>query len=119
MLNWLDRAEEESLHLSVLTLGEIRQGIVGLPHGKRRARLEAWLETGLRGRFEGRIIPVTDAVADRWGRLMAQSRSKGRPAPFLDTLLAATAIEHHLAVVTRNARDFARLDVPVVNPWEA
>ena len=115
----MEAADESLLHLSVLTLGEIRKGLAALPHGRRRTRLEAWLEVDLRGRFSGRILPVDAAVADRWGLLAAQARRSGATLPIVDGLLAATALHHNLTLVSRNVSDFAAAHVPVLNPWEA
>ena len=119
VLEWMEAAEETLLHLSVLTLGEIRKGLAAIPQGKRRTRLEAWLEVDLRSRFSGRILPVDAAVADRWGLLAAQARRKGATLPIIDGLLAATALHHNLTMVSRNVCDFAAAQVPVLNPWEA
>lgn len=116
---WSDAAGEELLHLSVLTLGEIRQGIAVLPQSRRRTSLETWLDVELRDRFTGRILPVDWPVADRWGKLLARANLAGRPVQIVDSLLAATAIEHGLTIVTRNTRDFERMEVDVLNPWEA
>ena len=69
VLAWLDAADERTLYLSALTLGEIRKGIMTLAEGKRRAQLDLWLEIDLRNRFARLILPVDDAVADRWGIL--------------------------------------------------
>jgi predicted nucleic acid-binding protein len=119
VLEWMEVADESLLYLSVLTLGEIRKGLAALPQGRRRARLEAWLEVDLRGRFSGRILPVDAAVADRWGLLAAQARRNGAPLPIIDGLLAATALHHNLTLVSRNVCDFAAAQVSVLNPWEA
>jgi predicted nucleic acid-binding protein len=119
VLEWMEAAEETLLHLSVLTLGEIRKGLAALPQGRRRTRLEAWLEVDLRGRFSGRILPVDAAVADRWGLLAAQARRSGATLPVIDGLLAATALHHNLTMVSRNVSDFSATQVPVLNPWEA
>ena len=70
VLRWIAATDENLLFLSVLALGEIRKGIAGLRAGPRRMKLESWLETGLRSRFSGRILP-NEAVADRWGTLTA------------------------------------------------
>ena len=118
MLKWMEAADESLLYLSVLTLGEIRKGLAALPQGRRRTRLEVWLEGDLRGRFSGRILPVDAAVADRWGLLAAQARRTGATLPIVDGLLAATALHHNLTMVSRNVRDFAVARVPVLNPWE-
>lgn len=119
VLAWLDAADERTLYLSVLTLGEIRKGIVTLAEGKRRAQLEAWLEIDLRRRFAGRILPVGDAVADRWGMLAADVKRQGRSVPTVDAMIAATAIHHNLTVVSRNVDDFKNAEVSLFNPWQA
>ncbi len=117
VLEWMESADESLLHLSVLTLGEIRKGLAALPQGRRRTRLETWLEVDLRGRFAGRILPVDAAVADRWGVLAGQARRKGAPLAIVDGLLAATALHYNLTMVSRNVRDFAAARAPVFNPW--
>jgi predicted nucleic acid-binding protein len=119
VLEWIDATDETILHLSVLTLGEIRKGVAGLAQGKRRTRLETWLEVELGSRFSGRILAIEAAIADRWGLLAAAAKRKGTTVSIIDGLLAATALHHNLTVVSRNARDFADTQVPVLNPWEA
>jgi predicted nucleic acid-binding protein len=118
VMAWIEAAEESLLYLSVLTLGEIRKGLAALPQGKRRSRLETWLEVELRARFSGRILPIDAAVADRWGLLAANAKRKCKPLSSIDGLLSATAIHHNLTIVSRNISDFAHAQVPVVNPWE-
>jgi predicted nucleic acid-binding protein len=118
VMAWIEAAEETLLYLSVLTLGEIRKGLAALPQGKRRSRLETWLEVELRARFSGRILPIDAAVADRWGLLAANAKSKGQPLSAIDGLLAATAIHHNLTIVSRNISYFTSTQVPVVNPWD-
>lgn len=112
--DWFSRRPATTLYLSVLTLGEIRKGIDGVADVTRRQGLLDWLETDLPTFFTGRILAVDAAVADRWGRLVAAT---GRPLPAIDSLLAATALEHDLVLVTRNVQDFAGLPVPIFNPW--
>jgi predicted nucleic acid-binding protein len=119
VLAWLQSADEQLLYLSVLTIGEIRRGIALLPQSQRRARLETWLEAELLSRFFDRILPVTRAIADRWGLLDATLRTRGRLLPVVDGLLAATAMQHNLTVVSRNVGDFTGTQVPILNPWEA
>lgn len=117
VLKWMESVDERRLYLSVLTLGEIRKGVTALPPGKRRTRLEDWLEVDLNARFSSRILPIDLAVADRWGVLAAQAQARGMPLPVIDGLLAATALHYSLTVVSRNAGDFAAAHVPVLNPW--
>jgi predicted nucleic acid-binding protein len=117
VLQWIEAVDESVLYLSVLTLGEIRKGVAGLPLSKRRTRLETWLEVDLQARFSGRILPIDARVANRWGLLAAQARGRGVALPVIDGLLAATAVHYDLTVVSRNASNFASAQVPVVNPW--
>ena len=119
VMEWMDAADETMLYLSVLTVGEIRKGLAGLPQGKRRTRLETWLEVELQARFAGRIVPIDAAITDRWGLLAAEAKRKGKGLSIIDGLLAATALHRNLTVVSRNSRDFANTQVPVLNPWEA
>jgi predicted nucleic acid-binding protein len=117
VVRWIDETDESILFLSALTLGEIRNGIERLRPGKRRGRLESWLRVDLRSRFEGRILPVDDAVVERWGAMSAIATASGRPVPVIDGLLAATALHHDLMLVTRNVQDVAGTAVPALNPW--
>ena len=116
VVGWFDDIPDEALHLSVLSLGEIRRGVERLADGARKERLRLWLENDLPAWFGNRLLNVDAEVAERWGRLLA---AVGRPLPAVDSLLAATALHHELRLVTRNARDFADLPgLDVVNPWE-
>lgn len=114
---WLQQRPRQSFYLSVLTLGEIRKGIArlnGPQDASRRTVLIDWLEQELPTYFLGRMLPIDAPVADRWGRLQSDA---GRPLPAIDGLLAATALQHHLTLVTRNVRDFAGLCPDIVDPW--
>jgi predicted nucleic acid-binding protein len=102
---------------AVLTFGKIREGVAMLPQGKRRSGLEEWLEVEIQARFSGRILPIDEPVADRWGLLAANARAKGKALSIIDGLLAATAIHHNLTIVSHNVNDFRSTQVPVVNPW--
>jgi toxin FitB len=111
VMDWMMVADESLLFLSALTLGEIRKGAAILP--------QSWLELDLQVRFSGRILAIDNAVADRWGWLTAEAERKGRPLAAVDGLLAATALEHNLTIVSRNTSDFAHTHVPILNPWES
>jgi predicted nucleic acid-binding protein len=111
---WFRDVPDEALHLSVLTLGEIRKGIERLGTGPRREKLRVWLERELPDWFEDRVLAVDAAVADRWGRLLFEV---GRPVPAVGSLLAATALHHELRFVTRNKADFDYPGLEVVDPW--
>lgn len=112
---WVQTIPDTALHLSVLSLGEIRRGVEGVTDAARRERLRVWLEQDLPEWFEDRLLPVDAAVADRWGRLVAEA---GRPLPAVDSLLAATALQHGLRLVTRNANDFRFVGLEVIDPWQ-
>lgn len=115
---WLEAADPDSLYASVLTFGEIRRGIEKLQSGKRRSLLEIWFARDLHEWFEKRLLPVNEAIANRWGILAAAAQRKGTPLAIIDGLLAATALEHGLTIVTRNHNDFIIAGADVLNPWE-
>lgn len=116
--SWLESIDENRLYLSVLTLGEIRKEISVLPESKRRAQLESWLDLDLEARFSGRILVVDEAIAKLWGTLAGRAQKRGAPLAVIDGLLAATAIQHNLKLVTRNVDDFVDSGVATFNPWK-
>ena len=118
LIAWMEAADEDRIFLSAISLAELTYGVERLPSGKRRKRLEEWLHHELRLRFEGRILPVNEKVAQVWGRTVARSEAAGRPMSVMDAFLAATAEVHNLTLVTRNVEDFSLLKA-VVNPWAA
>ena len=118
VVRWIDEIDENILFLSVLTLGDVRNGIEGLTPGRRRGRMDSWLAVDLRLRFQGRILTVNEAIADRWGALSATAARKGRPVPVIDDWLAATALHHDLLLVTRNDSDLSGTGVATFNPWQ-
>lgn len=117
VVNWVRSQDNAGYYLSVVSAGELRKGISLLPQSKRRTQLEQWFEQYLLPLFEDRILPVSQSVADRWGVLSAECQRRGTPLNMADGLIAATALEHDLIVVTRNVSDFAGLGVGVLNPW--
>jgi hypothetical protein len=114
---WINSRDESDLYLSVLTVGELRKGVLRLAEGRRRSGLVRWLENDVKRRFAGRLLPVDLEVGELWGHLTGQLAARGRTLPVIDSLLAATALHHHLIVVTRNVEDFAAAGVRVENPW--
>ena len=110
---WLEETAEEELFLSVLVLGEIRQGIerIRLRDPAQARALEKWL-VRIAAEFADRLLPVDERVADQWGRLGLR-----QPVPMLDAFLAATALVHGLAVVSRDEEGFRHTGVPVINPF--
>ena len=115
VLAWFGNTPDDALHLSVLSLGEIRKGVEKLEPSPRREALRVWLEQELTDWFDDRILPVDRGVAERWGTLLAHA---GRPVPTIDSLLAATALYHGLRLATRNVTDFLFTGLEVVNPWD-
>ena len=118
LTEWVESAVEDLLYLSVLTMGEIRKGIVTMEQGRRRIALQSWLETDLKPRFSGRVLPIDEATADRWGAITEEAAAQGITVPVVDGLLAATALQHNLTLVTRNTKNFTGTNVAAFNPWD-
>jgi predicted nucleic acid-binding protein len=115
---FLKNAGRENVFLSVMTIGEICKGIDLLPASQKRSGLESWLDIDVRSWFAGRILPVTESIAERWGHLAAATKQRGIAIAVVDGVIAATALEHGLTMVTRNVRDFAGVGVVLLNPWD-
>lgn len=118
VLSWLERQSLSSTHLSVLSLGELEEGITLLGNTERARDLRTWLGS-LRSAYAGRILSVDQAVASTWGQIRAHAKQQGKSAPAIDALIAATAINHDLTLVTRNIKDMAALPVTTLNPFES
>lgn len=114
LIEWFDAQPAGSLFLSIVTVGEIRQGIEQLRRrdSRQASLLDRWLN-GLTQFYEDRLLLVDGSVIDEWGRMRAR-----RSVPVMDALIAATARVHGLTLVTRNVRDFAGLGVTLLNPFE-
>lgn len=112
---WFASVPSAAMYLSVLSLGEIRQGIDRLrPRDPRQAEsLDGWLDS-LRNWYADRLLAVTAEIAEEWGRL-----NVNRTYPVIDGLMAATAMVHHLVVVTRNEKDYDTSRVRVLNPFSS
>ncbi len=114
ILKWFDVIPSNALYLSVLSLGEIRKGVEKVKLVNRKEELRHWLEHELTEWFRDRLLPIDQAVADKWGWLQSQL---SRTMPAIDSLLAATALHYDLCIVTRNVQDFDCPFLEVINPW--
>lgn len=114
--NWFREQADESLFLSVLTLGEIHKGIALLPEGQKKQQLLAWQE-GTETNFAPRVFSVDREVARLWGERSAALGALGKIVPTVDLLIACTAIHHRMTVITRNERHFVEAGARVLNPW--
>jgi predicted nucleic acid-binding protein len=113
---WLSRQDPLEVHISVVTLAEIEEGIARLPPSRRRAQLEPWRDALLASIGE-RLVAVDEPVASAWGALRARLAAERRSIAPLDGFVAATAEVHGMTVVTRNTRHFQAWGGPVFNPW--
>lgn len=114
VVEWL-RSHERELAVDPVILGELRFGILLLPRGRRRTRLERWFAEGV-ARLH--CLPWNAATGLRWAELLAELRRRGRAMPIKDSLIAATALAHGLTLVTRNRRDFEASGAPLIDPFE-
>jgi predicted nucleic acid-binding protein len=106
----------DDIFLSVVTIGELRKGIDQLRAGSKKSGLETWLQQ-LVSATSGRLLPIDLETASLSGELAAKAAKAGRPVPAIDCLIAATAIQHGLHLMTRNVADFEPTGVLLVNPW--
>ena len=113
VIAWLD-ANESNLIVDSIIIGELRIGILALPRGRKRDRLEQWYETVIE---TIECLPWDAMVSRRWAALVVELRRKGETVPLLDGMIAATALQHELTVVTRNTRDFEKTGVKTLNPF--
>lgn len=114
VVEWLI-ANEGDFVVDSIILGELLVGILMLPAGRKRVRLEQWLEALVQTID---CVPWDAAVSRRWARLVVDLRKRGNKLPLLDGMIAATALERGLTVVTRNTRDFRKARVRMVNPFD-
>lgn len=110
-MHWLSQLPETDAFLSVVTIQELRTGIELLPAGRKRRDLESWLVADIRRGYAGRILPITEEIADMCGRLIARGKKEGTIPEANDALLAATAMVHGLQLATLNRKHFERLGV--------
>lgn len=115
---WLSARPTHTLFVSVISVAEIRKGILLLPEGKKRTNLTDWLQMELLPAFSGRILPLGNDEMTEWAILQAEAQKTGHVLPVIDSLIAATARFHKLTLATRNIPDFQHCAVMTFNPWE-
>lgn len=119
VLAWIDAQAVETLHLSAVTVAELRFGLATMPEGRRRSIYQNRLEQEVLPAFAGRVLPFDLDASRAYATLMARARSEGKPIGRADGYIAATAVARALAVTTRDVEPFLAAGLQVVNPWEA
>lgn len=114
VIEWLRRYERE-IAVDPFVLGEVQFGILRLPKGRKRLRLEQWFRFGIQ---RIKCLPWDETSGLRWAELLAKLRASGRAMPIKDSLIATTALVHDLIVATRNVEDFEKAGVEVINPFD-
>jgi predicted nucleic acid-binding protein len=114
VVRWLSHIPQQDTFLSVITIQELRTGIELLPAGRKRRNLESWLNLEVRPHYAGRILPITEDIADIAGKLIAKGKKAGSVPDMADALIAATALVHGMSVATINQKHFERLGVELV-----
>ena len=117
VVNWINRQELKNIFLSVLTIGEIKNGVAKLKDQSRKKVLQAWLQNELLETFGSQIIEINLQVALKWGQLIGDLDLVGKPMPAVDSIIAAQALEYECILVTRNVDDFKNSGVQLLNPW--
>jgi tRNA(fMet)-specific endonuclease VapC len=117
VINWFSVTDEELQFISSLSVGEIHKGITRLARSRRKQELEEWFRQVI-SRYQDRIMPFGLETAGIWGELQADLEKQGRMLPVIDSLIAATALEHDLTLVTRNTQDFTSTGVKLLNLWD-
>lgn len=107
----------DRLHVSAVTLAELRFGIELVTEAGKRAELNDWLAHRVRPMFEQRVLAVTEDVMFKWRLMVEEGRKTGHTFSQPDLIIAATALHHGMTVVTRDVSDFERARVPVLDPW--
>ena len=113
---WINAQPEDSLFVSSITLAELLKGIAKLQDSQRKTALTEWV-CKIQEEMTDRILPFEHPTAHYWANMCAKAEKSGKPLSAFDSLIASTAIEHGLVIVTRNTRDFESAPVMLINPW--
>jgi predicted nucleic acid-binding protein len=118
LVRWIGLVPEDDVYISVITLAEIQFGLKLLPEGKKKARLEQWLSHDILKRFNKRILQINNETALIWGDLLSQAKNQGITLSTMDGFIAALSKQYRLTLVTRNMKDFIKLNINLLNPWD-
>ena len=119
VVDWIGRQIANDLFLASISLGELVRGVQRMRDRTRRERFQRWIDYDLAAQFQGRILPFDREATVIWGEIMGDGDRAGRPKPMADAQIAAVARRHGLTLVTRNIRDFVRMEVVLLDPWAA
>jgi predicted nucleic acid-binding protein len=120
VIKWLDDQDKARFFISILTIAELKKGIIKMKDSQpsRYHKLEKWLNT-IEQEFAERILPLNKNIFDIWAKHCGESEAKGQTLPIMDSLIAATAYEYNLIIVTRNVKDFNFSSIKVFSPWDS
>ncbi len=118
VIQWLMSKNEQTLFLSVITIGELWKGINKLSESKKKEEIKLWVTNDLRQRFDKKILEITEEIAKVWGEIQGKTEKEGKKLPAIDSLLGATAIFYDMIMVTRNPFNTELKELSILNPWE-
>lgn len=116
--SFIKNLDEEKIYLSAITIGEIKYGIENTKSETKKEELTHWLYSHLFKRFENKIIDIDSEVMIAWAKTTYKLQKIGKPMPIMDLLIASTCIAKNYILITRNEKDFAALDMEIINPFE-
>ena len=118
VISFLNSLNENDILLSVITIGEIKFGIEKISSQKKKDKLLSWLDNDLLLRFKNRIVEIDTKTMLIWGELNHSLKTKGSPMPIMDSLIGATCLSHNYILITRNEKDFRRVEIEMINPFD-
>jgi predicted nucleic acid-binding protein len=113
VINWFNSIDNDSLYISVLTIGEIQKGLEKTTNIDKKEKISSWLDNELLPWFDNRILDINRLIAKKWGEISSKSKTK----PVTDSLIAATALHYNLVLATRNVQDFDYYSLKIINPF--